>query len=102
MRVRKVRNEHGTRVARPITCSNCGKTDVIHFTPKDASQVYCRKCAFELLGAYDPDEAELRPAQTPKLVVPELEGIEKLQRQRIKKGARVKAGVVRVKRRTED
>ncbi len=75
---------------------------MIHFAPKNPSIVYCRKCAYELLGAYDPDEAELRPAKAPTLVVPELEGIEKLQRERIKKGARVKAGVVRVKRRSED
>jgi CxxC-x17-CxxC domain-containing protein len=52
---RKVRSEHGTRVARQIVCSSCGAKDTIHFAPKDPKRVLCRKCAADLLGIEDPD-----------------------------------------------
>lgn len=56
---KKIRNEHGTRVAVRVQCSVCGQTDTIPFAPKDASRAMCRKCAFELLDVSDPDVREL-------------------------------------------
>jgi hypothetical protein len=53
--VRKVRTEHGTRVARAIVCASCGARDTIHFAPKDPAKVLCRRCAADLLGVDDPD-----------------------------------------------
>lgn len=50
---RKVRSPHGTQVARQITCSSCGVTDTIHFSPRPNQQVLCRKCAAEQLGVVD-------------------------------------------------
>lgn len=52
---RKVRSEHGTRVARSIVCSRCQAKDTIHFAPKDSKRALCRKCAADLLGVEDPD-----------------------------------------------
>lgn len=52
---RKVRSEHGTRVARSIVCSACKAKDTIHFAPKDPKRALCRKCAVDLLGVEDPD-----------------------------------------------
>lgn len=53
--MRKIRTEHGTRVARSIVCRNCGAKDTIHFAPKDPAGALCRKCAAELLGLSDQD-----------------------------------------------
>lgn len=60
--VRKVRTPHGTRVARTITCANCGKTDNISFAPRDPERALCRKCAAEHLNVSDLD-AGIRPEQ---------------------------------------
>ncbi len=50
---RKIRSEHGTRVARSIVCRSCGAHDTIHFAPKDPARALCRKCAAQLLGVED-------------------------------------------------
>jgi hypothetical protein len=52
---RKIRSEHGTRVARSIVCRNCGAKDTIHFAPKEPARALCRQCAAELLGIDDPE-----------------------------------------------
>ena len=54
-KTRKIRSEHGTRVARSIVCRSCGATDTIHFAPKDPERALCRKCAAQLLGIADAD-----------------------------------------------
>ena len=56
---RKIRSEHGTRVARQIVCRSCGATDTIHFAPKDPARALCRKCAAEFLGIEDEDASIL-------------------------------------------
>jgi hypothetical protein len=53
-RVPKVRNAHGTRVARRIVCTACGEEDTLHFVPRTAD-VLCRRCAAQQLGVADPD-----------------------------------------------
>ena len=58
--VRKVKNEHGTRVARAITCARCGAKDTVSFAPRNADRTLCRKCAAEVLGVSDED-AGIRP-----------------------------------------
>ena len=58
--VRKVRNEHGTRVARAIVCTKCGAEDTVHFAPRNANRAYCRRCAADILGVSDED-AGIRP-----------------------------------------
>lgn len=62
--IHKVRNPHGTRVARRITCSACGKSDTIDFAPKDPAAALCRRCAFERYGVLDPDDAAQRTLRT--------------------------------------
>jgi DNA-directed RNA polymerase subunit RPC12/RpoP len=52
---KKERNEHGTQVARAITCASCGAKDTIRFAPKDPKRALCRKCAVNQLGVQDPD-----------------------------------------------
>ncbi|HEY4221787.1 MAG TPA: hypothetical protein VGO62_10595 [Myxococcota bacterium] len=47
------RNEHGTRVARRVTCSRCGSTDHIPYVPKDTSKALCRNCAVEVLQMHE-------------------------------------------------
>ncbi len=52
--MRKVRTPHGTRVARAVVCSYCGKEDTVPFAPRKSTQTLCRQCAADLLGV--PDE----------------------------------------------
>lgn len=47
------RNEFGTRIAKRITCCQCGKEDHVPHAPKDASKAMCRACAALLLRAYE-------------------------------------------------
>ena len=44
------RTEHGTRVARAVTCVRCGKEDHVAFRPRDAEKVMCRACTLEVVG----------------------------------------------------
>lgn len=44
------RTEHGTRVARAVTCVRCGKEDYLAFKPKEAEKVMCRDCTLEVAG----------------------------------------------------
>lgn len=47
------RNEHGTRIARRVTCARCGTSDHVPFVPKDPALALCRNCAMEVLKTYD-------------------------------------------------
>lgn len=53
--VRKVRTDFGTRVARAILCSACGKDDTVHFAPRTPAAALCRRCAADILGIPDED-----------------------------------------------
>ncbi|MEM7676356.1 MAG: hypothetical protein AAF449_10175, partial [Myxococcota bacterium] len=57
----KVRTEHGTRVARAITCIRCNSKDILHFIPRHGANALCRKCAAETLEIADVD-AGILPA----------------------------------------
>lgn len=52
-RVGGARNEFGTRVARRIDCSRCGRSDHIAYVPKDRAKALCRDCAAEVLRLYE-------------------------------------------------
>lgn len=52
-RVGGARNEFGTRVARRIDCSRCGRSDHIAYVPKDRAKAMCRDCAAEVLRLYE-------------------------------------------------
>ncbi len=57
----KVRTEHGTRVARSITCVRCGADDTLHFIPRHEARALCRKCAAATLDVADTDAGILPP-----------------------------------------
>jgi len=119
----KVRTVHGTRVARRIKCSACGKSDTIDFAPKDPTKVLCRKCAFETYGVLDPDDVALRtqsvkcsvcrknfdlttdPERGPDAGMPVCRdcrnGVETKQGNKSQAATRVSANVVRVQRKTK-
>jgi hypothetical protein len=44
------RTEHGTRVARAVTCVRCGKEDYLAFKPREAEKHMCRDCTLEVVG----------------------------------------------------
>ncbi|MCK6546123.1 hypothetical protein L6R52_09660, partial [Myxococcota bacterium] len=115
--IRKVRSEHGTRVARSITCSSCGQRDTIHFAPKDPKRALCRRCAADQLGALDPDTNVLserpfvcaecgRQGVTTKVLAPGadfvcndcLRGIASKQEDKTKTATRLSKKVLRVRR----
>lgn len=52
-RVGGARNEFGTRIARRIDCSRCGKSDHVAYVPKDRARALCRGCATEVLDLYE-------------------------------------------------
>jgi CxxC-x17-CxxC domain-containing protein len=52
-RVGGARNEFGTRIARRIECTRCGKEDHVPFVPKDATKALCRACAAEVIKTYE-------------------------------------------------
>ncbi len=52
-RVGGARNEFGTRVARRIDCSRCGRSDHIAYVPKQREKALCRDCAIEVLRMYE-------------------------------------------------
>ena len=47
------RNEHGTRVARRVTCTRCGNVDHVAYAPKDSTKALCRTCAMQVLETYE-------------------------------------------------
>lgn len=47
------RNEHGTRIARRVTCARCGTADHVPYVPKDPTKALCRTCAAEVLKTYE-------------------------------------------------
>lgn len=47
------RNEHGTRVARRVTCARCGTADHVPYVPKDPTKALCRTCAADVLKTYE-------------------------------------------------
>ena len=55
-KVKKIRTEFGTRVARRITCTACGKSDTIDFVPQAGGAIVCRQCAYEKYNVHDPDQ----------------------------------------------
>jgi hypothetical protein len=112
---RKIRSEHGTRVARSIVCRNCGATDRIDFAPKETARALCRKCAAELLGVEDPEANIFKKSKLTCIECgdvhettwdePEtfrckdcLAGIHTKQGDKSKGAARVKKGVLKKKR----
>lgn len=59
------RNEFGTRVARRVTCSRCGKDDHVPYAPRNLSRALCRTCAAEVLNTWEVGtraKVETRPA----------------------------------------
>jgi|GEM_PF-2608780 len=51
--VKTIRSEFGTRVAKRITCSHCGKSEHVSFIPHENKPIYCRACAELELGVVD-------------------------------------------------
>ena len=51
-RDRAPRNEHDTRVATAITCTECGADDRLPFVPRRKDKVLCRNCAASILDVY--------------------------------------------------
>ena len=51
-RDRTPRNEHDTRVATVITCTECGKVDRLPFVPRRREKVLCRDCAAKILDIH--------------------------------------------------
>ena len=116
--MRKVRTDHGTRVARSIACVACGEKDTISFAPRDASRALCRRCAAEHLGVTDP-EAGIRGdrpltctscgrEQETAWREPEtfqcrdcVMGIETQQQDRSKRAHRTSQGVLRIRKGTD-
>ena len=58
------KNEHGTRVARRVTCSRCGTSDHIPYVPRDATRALCRSCAAEVLKIYERGTKIRMPTRT--------------------------------------
>lgn len=52
-RVGGSRNEFGTRVARRVDCSRCGRSDHVSYIPKEKHRALCRTCAAEVARAYE-------------------------------------------------
>ena len=47
------RNEHGTRIARRVTCTKCGTSDHVPYVPKNPANALCRNCAAEVLKTFE-------------------------------------------------
>src|SRR5687767_10999569 len=112
---RKIRSEHGTRVARSIVCRNCGAKDRIDFAPKDPERALCRRCAAELIGVEDPEASIVAKRKLTCIECRKIEettwdeeetfrckdclrGIHTQQGDKAKRADRVKKGVLRKKR----
>ena len=98
-RDRAPRNEHDTRVATVITCTECGVDDRLPFVPRQADKVLCRACAGKLLNIYLPGADDDRPPREEDLY--EKLGIEKNTKRRVrdlKVGRQAKPGSVVFKR----
>ena len=80
-RDRAPRNEHDTRVATAITCTECGADDRLPFVPRRKEKVLCRNCAASILDIHLPG-AEAPPAQGPDLY--EQLGVEKNVKRRVR------------------
>ncbi|MBX2812988.1 MAG: hypothetical protein KTR25_14325 [Myxococcales bacterium] len=112
---RKIRSDHGTRVARKITCTSCGSLDTIHFSPRPNQPALCRNCAAKQLGVVD-REANIGTEQRQKCTRCELfltkichyddpldcveyaRALAMRQGNRLKSASRSKNGVVLVRR----
>lgn len=113
---RKIRSEHGTRVARSIVCRSCGAKDTIHFAPKEPARALCRKCAAQILGIADEEAGIVRKRKLTCIECGKIEettlegahgeyrckdcfaGIHTKQGDKTKKAAKVKKGVLKKKR----
>jgi CxxC-x17-CxxC domain-containing protein len=82
-RDRAPRNEHDTRVATVITCSECGKEDRIPFVPRRREKVMCRDCAATILDIHLPG-AEAPPSEGGGPDLYEQLGVEKNIKRRTK------------------
>lgn len=58
------RNEHGTRIARRVTCARCGTSDHVPYVPKDPARALCRTCAAEVLKTYEAGVKVRMPTRT--------------------------------------
>lgn len=97
--VPRVRNEHGTRVAKQIVCSRCGSKDSLHFIPRKQEQLLCRKCAAELLGVGDEEGRIYPPRPEPPRTVARKDKLQRAEPVRPKDRRRKPSGkVLRVKR----
>jgi len=76
------RNEHDTRVATLIDCTECGAQDRLPFVPRSKEQVLCRNCAAKILNVYLPGADDDRPQEGPDLY--ERLGVEAPKKGRVK------------------
>jgi CxxC-x17-CxxC domain-containing protein len=60
------RNEHGTRIARRVTCARCGTSDHVPYVPSDPRLALCRACAVEVLKTYEAGVKVRMPTRTTK------------------------------------
>lgn len=60
------RNEHGTRIARRVTCARCGTADHVPYVPKDPGKALCRTCAVEVLKTYEAGVKVRMPTRSTK------------------------------------
>ncbi len=63
-RDRTPRNEHDTRVATLITCTECTKEDRLPFVPRNMDKVMCRNCAAKILDIHLPGADAVAPPKT--------------------------------------
>lgn len=64
-RIGAPRNEHGTRTARRVRCSRCGKVDHVPGGPREKDKVMCRACLEEIKALYEVgvrEKKKMRPA----------------------------------------
>jgi hypothetical protein len=52
-RLGEARNEHGTRTARRVRCTRCGKVDHVPGGPRDKGKVMCRACLEEVMELFE-------------------------------------------------
>ncbi|HIE72525.1 MAG TPA: hypothetical protein EYP98_21505 [Planctomycetes bacterium] len=82
-RDRAPRNEHDTRVATVITCTECGVDDRLPFVPRRKEKVLCRNCAATLLDIHLPGADVQEPLAKPPEDIFEKLGIERNHKERV-------------------
>jgi CxxC-x17-CxxC domain-containing protein len=81
-RDRAPRNEHDTRVATTITCTECSVEDRLPFVPRNMENVLCRNCAASILDIHLPGANATTPPEV--IDIYEEMGIEKNVKARAK------------------